>query len=175
MPLYLNGRCMILFWKGSYVQWTKVRSTDSQSPFSVSKNTGSWNTEARTIIHFLVVQEDDSERCTRTRTAQVSFQLFQVSYLTTASPTVFYLFPHCTCYRVFTNCVLLFFLWSLFRSRSYPVPHRGERVKQRTVHPRNFGLFTLKDGFMLFINPGGYRGADKSLARPTSRCILFDV
>jgi exonuclease I len=28
---------------------------------------------------------------------------------------------------------LLFF----FRSRSYPVPHRGERVKQRTVHVRN--------------------------------------
>jgi len=129
-------------------------------------------------LHFLVVKEDDSERCTRTWTAQVSFQRFQVSYLTTASPTVFSLFPHCTCYCVFTNCVLLFFfffLCSLFRSRSYPVPHRGERVKQWTVHPRNFALFTLKDGFMLFINPGGYRGADKSLAQPTSRCILFDV
>jgi len=43
-----------------------------------------------------------------------------------------------------------------FRSRSYPVPHRGERVKQRTVHPQNFAFFTLKDGFMLFIIPGYY-------------------
>jgi hypothetical protein len=30
-----------------------------------------------------------------------------------------------------------FVLFLCFRSRSYPVPHRGERVKQRTVHTRN--------------------------------------
>ena len=28
--------------------------------------------------------------------------------------------------------------------------------------------------FVLFLNRPRYRGADKSLARPTSRCILFD-
>ena len=70
-----------------------------------------------------------------------------------------FLFNDCTpyCFYLFTNCVLLlFFLWSLFRSRSYPVPHRGERVKQRAVHPRNFDFFTLKDRFMIFIIPGCY-------------------
>jgi hypothetical protein len=32
----------------------------------------------------------------------------------------------------------LLFCFVCFRSRSYPVPHRGERVKQRTVHARNW-------------------------------------
>ena len=27
-----------------------------------------------------------------------------------------------------------------FRSRSHPVPHRGERVKQGTVHPSNLAV-----------------------------------
>jgi hypothetical protein len=50
---------------------------------------------------------------------------------------------------------LLFF----FRSRSYPVPHRGERVKQRKVHVRNlnqnystekytFGLYLVSIAFI---------------------------
>ena len=30
------------------------------------------------------------------------------------------------------------------------------------------------EGIMLLPNVRNYRGADKSLARPTSRCILFD-
>jgi site-specific recombinase len=34
---------------------------------------------------------------------------------------------------VFVFCVF-FVLFLCFRSRSYPVPHRGERVKQRMVH-----------------------------------------
>lgn len=84
----------------------------------------------------------------RTRTAQVSFQHFQVSYLRTIIITVF------TCSRIarepiFTNYIALFFLLffffgSLFRSRSYPVPHRGERVKQGMVHFRNFSVVTYK-------------------------------
>jgi hypothetical protein len=40
------------------------------------------------------------------------------------------------------NCVLcwcrVFLCFVCFRSRSYPVPHRGERVKQRTVHAPNW-------------------------------------
>ena len=45
----------------------------------------------------------------------------------------------CLQYVVITVCMehvtyLLFF----FRSRSYPVPHRGERLQQRTVHVRNW-------------------------------------
>jgi hypothetical protein len=33
--------------------------------------------------------------------------------------------------------VVVFVCFVSFRSRSYPVPQRGERVKQRTVHARN--------------------------------------
>jgi hypothetical protein len=40
-------------------------------------------------LHFLAVQEDDSEWSIRTWTAQVSFQRFQFSYLTIVPPTVF--------------------------------------------------------------------------------------
>jgi len=62
-----------------------------------------------------------------------------------------------TCRQVFFsvllmawNLYMLLVLWLLllvsllsncffcFRSRSYPAPHRGERVKQRTVHARNW-------------------------------------
>jgi hypothetical protein len=32
-------------------------------------------------------------------------------------------------------CKTVTHLCFLFRSRSYPVPHRGERVKQRTMQP----------------------------------------
>ena len=35
-------------------------------------------------------------------------------------------------------CRTVTYLCFLFRSRSYPVPHRGERVKQRTMHARNW-------------------------------------
>jgi hypothetical protein len=38
---------------------------------------------------------------------------------------------------VFALVVFVCFCFVCFRSRSYPVPHRGERVKQRTVHARN--------------------------------------
>jgi hypothetical protein len=40
------------------------------------------------------------------------------------------------------NCAFVFVLlcFVCFRSRSHPVPHRGERVKQGTVHPRNIVL-----------------------------------
>ena len=34
--------------------------------------------------------------------------------------------------------------------------------------------FTLEDGMQNALNHKQYRGADKSLARPTSRCIFFD-
>jgi hypothetical protein len=72
------------------------------------------------ILQFLVVQEDDSEWSTTKRTAQVSLQRFQVSYLTNVPSYCFYLFPYCTCYCVFTNCVLLFF-FSFFMI-SFQVP-----------------------------------------------------
>jgi hypothetical protein len=83
----------------------------------------------------------------KTRRAQVNFQHFQVSYTRTVLVIVF------SCSRtvgvtVFTNCAFspffFTFFWSLFRSRSYPVPHRGERVKQGTVHPRNIVVITYK-------------------------------
>jgi hypothetical protein len=52
---------------------------------------------------------------------------------------VFVLLITCLQYVVVTvskeHVIYLFFF---FRSRSYPVPHRGERVKQRTVHVRNW-------------------------------------
>ena len=35
-------------------------------------------------------------------------------------------------------CRTATYLCFLFRSRSYPVPHRGERVKQRKMHARNW-------------------------------------
>jgi hypothetical protein len=65
----------------------------------------------------LYIQEDEQEWSTRTRTAQVSFHHFQVSYLRTVLITVF------NCSRnvrvtAFTNCVLslffFFFFWGLF-------------------------------------------------------------
>jgi len=39
---------------------------------------------------------------------------------------------------------LCVFRFVCFRSRSHPVPHRGERVKQGMVHPRNVVIITSK-------------------------------
>jgi hypothetical protein len=39
--------------------------------------------------------------------------------------------------------------------------------RHRTVH-------CFDTGFLVEITSEAYRGADKSFARPTSRCILFD-
>ena len=36
----------------------------------------------------------------------------------------------------------LFFFFVSFQVRSCPVPHRGERVEQGTVHPRNIAILT---------------------------------
>ena len=44
-------------------------------------------------------------------------------------------------------CVFLF-CFVCFRSRSYPVPHRGERVKQGTVHNRNTAIITSQNFFV---------------------------
>jgi hypothetical protein len=38
---------------------------------------------------------------------------------------------------VYNKFLFLFSVLSVSGPRSYPVPHRGERVKQRTVHARN--------------------------------------
>ena len=46
------------------------------------------------------------------------------------------------------NAPLLFFVvfcFVCFRSRSHPVPHRGERVKQGTVHPRSIAIITSQN------------------------------
>ena len=90
VPLCLNGRCLILCWKGSYVQTIKIQSTDSHSHFFREQEcqfVAYWSKKYK--LQFLAVQEDDSEWSTRTWTAQISFQHFQVSYLTTVPPTVF--------------------------------------------------------------------------------------
>ena len=44
-------------------------------------------------------------------------------------------------------CRTITYLCFLFRSRSYPVPHRGERVKQRTMHPEIEKIITLTAKF----------------------------
>jgi hypothetical protein len=42
-------------------------------------------------------------------------------------------------------CFLFYFIFLFFTGpRSYPVPQRGERVKQRTVHIRNLKHVSLK-------------------------------
>jgi len=38
--------------------------------------------------------------------------------------------------------LVIVFLFVLFRSRSCPAPHRGGRVKQRTVLPQNIAIIT---------------------------------
>jgi hypothetical protein len=45
--------------------------------------------------------------------------------------------------------VLLLFCFVCFRSRSHPVPHRGERVKQGTVHPRNIDINASRGFFLV--------------------------
>ena len=47
-------------------------------------------------------------------------------------------------------------------SANHTLPSKPYRIKLQ------YGSLSWKSG------PNKYRGADKSLARPTSRCILFD-
>jgi hypothetical protein len=45
-------------------------------------------------------------------------------------------------------CLCVFFCvfyFVCFRSRSHPVPHRGERVKQGKVHLRNIAIITSQN------------------------------
>ena len=69
-------------------------------------------------LQFLAVKEDDSEWSTRSWTAQVSFQRFQVSYLTTVPPTVF-LFTYSYTVRVTVSLLIVFFLFFMV---SFQVP-----------------------------------------------------
>jgi hypothetical protein len=126
--------------------WIFVRGVPKQELY-IQEDEQKWSTRTRTVQVRTIHTRRWKNCSTRTRTAQVSFQHFQVSYLRTVLIAVF------NCSRtvrvtVFTNCVLFlsfFFFLSLFRSRSYPVPHRGERVKQGKVHPRNIVVITYKN------------------------------
>jgi hypothetical protein len=58
----------------------------------------------------------------------------------------FWALSHIREMRLFVFCCVLFcfvlFCFVCFRSRSHPVPHRGERVKQGTVHSRIIAIIT---------------------------------
>ena len=74
------------------------------------------------------------------RTTQVSIIFSQCSYLHIVFISVS--FTMVGAFRIVAKCACVFvvFCFVCFRSRSYPVPHRGERVKQGTVHPRNTAI-----------------------------------
>jgi hypothetical protein len=78
------------------------------------------------------------------------FSVFRVSYLQTALTTVFTCSPAVRV-AVFINCVVLSFPPPPFRSCSHPVPHRGERVKQGTMHARNISTIIYKTFLSCYI------------------------
>ena len=48
------------------------------------------------------------------------------------------------------------------------------KLSKRVFVPVYTKLYIVIAGILLHVKMNYYRGADKSLARPTSRCILFD-
>jgi hypothetical protein len=92
----------------------------------------------------LCVQEDTSPRNSRLRRTQVSFLFSQHSYLRTVLISVFTVFG-LSRRREIRLYVFRCVCFVCFRSRSYPVPHRGERVKQGIVHPRNIAIITSQN------------------------------
>jgi hypothetical protein len=56
----------------------------------------------------------------------------------------------------FQNALVIIFkehvtyLHFFFRSRSYPVPHRGEQVEQRTVHTRSWNRNYSTENYSIF-------------------------
>ena len=76
------------------------------------------------ILHRKTNFHEDKER----PTVQVSLLYPQFSYLQTVLVKVYQDFLICLSFP--------------FRSRSCPVPRRGERVKKGTVHPRNIAVIT---------------------------------
>jgi len=116
---------------------------------STSNNVWSkWRTEVKILylIASLYLQEDISPWNSRLLTAQISIPFSQCSYLQTVFISVFL-----QCLALFAwsrkapLCFFVLFCFVCFRSRSYPVPHRGERVKQGTVHLRNTAIITSQN------------------------------
>jgi hypothetical protein len=66
-------------------------------------------------------------------------------------------------------------LWSLFCAKDIKIPFRLFKIHTNFIHPTSVLLnMFLTFHHLFYIYRTTYRGADKSLARPTSRCISFD-
>jgi len=125
IQLCFNVSYMILSYKECNCN-EQVKYSREERVFFVS---GEWCTEIRIIFlnPSLYLQEDTSPWSWRIRTAQVSYCFHICSYLLTVLINVFTVFGDShsreTCHFVF-----VVFCFVCFRSRSHPVPHRGERV-----------------------------------------------
>jgi hypothetical protein len=117
----------------------KIYSIDVRTAFlkqECMKWMAYWSKKNMFILNTsLYIQEDISPWNSRLRRSQVSYLLSLCSYLQTSVINVFYSVWRfrITAQRAFV--FLCVFCFVCFRSRSHPVPHRGERVKQGTVHP----------------------------------------
>jgi len=112
-----------------------ICSIDVGAAFLKQECMAYWNKNIIFILKTsLYVQEDISSWNSRLRRSQVSYLLSLCSYLQTLVINVF-----CSVWRFHITAQSAFvflcvFCFVCFRSRSHPVPHRGERVKQGTVH-----------------------------------------
>ena len=81
----------------------------------------------------------------RLRRAQVSFLFSQCSHLETVLISVFAVSGALRIVAEGASVFFVVFCFLCFSSRSYPVPHRDERVKQGMVHPRNIDIITSQN------------------------------